>query len=130
LASGDFCQLSKAGLRTKIGMEYEMTLFDSNEKVEFLAMQSLHYDRYEDCQYFLERVDVNGKCGLVCGEESAEHGTNTKVLLEPVYHEITIHKVSSPKAIYKKYAVFADGDRIGQFTLVLNAWVPRTETVK
>jgi hypothetical protein len=130
LASGDFCQLSKAALHTKIGMEYEMTLFDSNEKVEFLATQSLHYDRYIDCQYYLERVNLDGKCGLACGEESAEHGIHTKVLLQPVYHEITIRKISSAKAIYKKYAVFADGDRIGQFTLVLNAWVPRTEAVK
>ena len=128
--SGDFCQLSKAGLSTKISTEHEMTIFDSNEKVEFLAMQSLHYDRYVDCQCFLERVNLYGKCGLVCGEEFAERRTNTKVLLEPIYHEITIRKISSPKAIYKKYAVFADGDRIGQFTLVLNAWVPRIETVK
>ena len=106
-----------------------MTLFDSNEKVEFLATQSLHYDRYVDRQYYLERVDIDGKCGLVCGEESAEHGTHTKVLLQPVYHDITIRKISSHKAVYKKYAVFADGDTIGQFTLVLNAWVSRAETV-
>ena len=128
--SGDFCQLSKVGLRTTIGMEYEMTLFDPNEKVESLATQCLHYDRYVDCQCFLERVEVEGKCGLVCGEESVGHETHAKVLLQPIYSEITIRKISSPKAIYKKYAVFADGDKVGQFTLVLNAWVPRAETVK
>jgi hypothetical protein len=69
-------------------------------------------------------VDVNGKYGLVCGEASAEHGTQAKVLLEPIYDQIEIYKVSSPKAIYNKYAVFADGTRVGLFTLVLNAWVP------
>jgi hypothetical protein len=101
-----------------------MTIFDSHEKVEYLATQCLHYDRYIDCQCFLERVNVDGKYGLVCGEDSAEHGTHSKVLLEPIYDEIEIYKVSSPKAIYNKYAVFADGTRVGQFTLVLNAWVP------
>jgi hypothetical protein len=105
-------------------MEYEMTIFDSNEKVEFLATQCLHYDRYIDCQCFLERVDVNGRYGLVCGEESEERGTHARIILEPIYNEIEIHKISGPKAIYKKYAVFADGDQIGQFTLILNAWVP------
>ncbi|SRR6266498_4313112 len=107
-----------------------MTLFDLNEKVEFLATQSLHYDRYVDCQYYLERVDVNGKYGLVCEEELDEQGTHSKILLEPIYDEINVCKISSHKAIYDKYAVFANGDRIGQFTLVLNAWVPRTETTK
>jgi hypothetical protein len=111
-------------------MEYEMTLFDPNEKVEFLATQCLHYDRYVDCQCFLERVDVDGKCGLVCGEESYEHGFHSKILLEPIYDEISIRKISSHKAIYDKYAVFANGNRIGDCTLVLNAWVPRTETAK
>jgi len=107
-----------------------MTLFDANEKVEFLATQSLHYDRYVDCQYYLERVNMNGKCGLVCGEESAEYGTHSKVLLESIYDEINISKISTHKAIYDKYAVFANGHRIGQFTLVLNAWMPRTKTTK
>ncbi len=102
-----------------------MTIFDKNEKVEFLATQSLHYDRYIDCQCFLERVDVNGKYGLVCGEGSDEHGNHSKVLLEPIYDEVTIRKISSYKAIYNKYAVFADDNQIGVFTLVLNAWVPR-----
>jgi hypothetical protein len=105
-------------------MERNMPIFDSNEKVEFLATQCLHYDRYVDCRCYLERVDVDGKYGLVCGEESAEYGTHSKILLEPVYDEIRVCKISSPKAIYNKYAVFANGTRIGQFTLVLNAWVP------
>lgn len=101
-----------------------MTIFDSKEKVEYLATQCLHYDRYVDSQCFLERVNVNGKYGLVCCEESGEYGVHSKVLLEPIYDEISIRKISSNKAIYKKYAVYANGTRIGQFTLVLNAWVP------
>jgi hypothetical protein len=120
----DFCQLSKVRLRTKIQMECEMTIFDAKEKVEFLGTQCLHYDRYVDCRCYLERINVDGKYGLVCGEESEEYGTHSKVLLEPVYDEIEVRKISSPKAIYKKYAVFANGDRVAQFTLVLNAWVP------
>jgi hypothetical protein len=69
-------------------------------------------------------VNVDGKYGLVCGEESTERETRAKVLLEPIYDQIEVYKVSSPKAIYNKYAVFANGTRVGQFTLVLNAWVP------
>lgn len=102
-----------------------MTIFDANEKVEFIAIQSLHYDRYSGCRYFLERIHVDGKCGLVCGEEVDDCGTHSRVLLEPVYTEIKVCRISSQKAIYDKYAVFADGNRIGQFTLVLNSWVPR-----
>lgn len=102
-----------------------MTIFDPSEKVEFIATQSLHYDRYACCHYFLERVQVNGKCGLVCGEELDEQATHLKVLLQPVYSDIRVRKISSQKAIYDKYAVFADGNWVGQFTLVLNAWVPR-----
>jgi hypothetical protein len=101
-----------------------MTIFSSNEKIEFLATQCLHYDRYVDCQCFLERVNVDGKYGLVCEEGSADYGSHSKILLEPIYDEINICKISSDKAIYDKYAVFANGARIGQFTLVLNAWVP------
>ena len=101
-----------------------MTIFNASEKVEFLATQCLNYDRYACCLYFLERVDVDGKCGLVCGERSDEFGTHEKVLLPPIYNEIRITKISTSKAIYDKYAVFADGDNIGQFTLGLNAWVP------
>jgi hypothetical protein len=101
-----------------------MTIFNTNEKVEFLATQCLNYDRYACCLYFLERVDVDGNVGLVCGEQSDEYGTHARVLLPPVYRDITVSKISSPKAIYDKYVVIADGDRIGQFTLGLNAWVP------
>lgn len=100
-----------------------MAIFNTNEKVEFLATQCLHYDRYVDCQCFLERVGVDGKYGLVC-EESNEHGSHAKVLLQPVYDEIEIRRISSPKAIYNKYAVFANENKVGEFTLVLNAWVP------
>jgi len=100
-----------------------MTVFDPCEKVEFLAKQSLHYDRYAGCNYFLERVDVGGKCGLVCGEQVDGGGTHARILLQPVYREITVRKISSRKARYDKYAVFADGKQIGLFTLVLNSWV-------
>ena len=101
-----------------------MTTFSTNEKAEFLATQSLNYDRYSCCLYFLKRVDVDGKYGLVCGEQSDEYGTHAKVLLPPVYQEIRITKISSTRAIYDKYVIIADGDKIGQFTLGLNAWVP------
>lgn len=102
-----------------------MTIFDSSEQIEYVAVQSLHYDRYAGCQYFLERVYVDGRCGLACGEQSDEFGTHTRVLLEPVYHDIRVSKVSGSRALYNRYDVFADGDRIGRFTLVLNAWEPR-----
>lgn len=101
-----------------------MTIFDTQERIEFLATQCLDYDRYACCEYFLERVDVNGKVGLVCGEQSDDFGTHARVLLPPVYNDIQITKISSPKAIYDKYLVFANGHQIGQFTLGLNAWVP------
>jgi hypothetical protein len=103
----------------------EVTIFDSSEKIEFIATQSLHYDRYSGCQYFLERVEVDGKCGLMCREESEEHGTHSKILLQPIYDDIKVSEISSKKAIYHKYAVFANGTKVGEFTLVLNAWVPR-----
>ena len=101
-----------------------MTIFDTNETVEALASQCLNYDRYACCLYFLERVNVNGKVGLVCGEQSDEFGTHAKVLLPPVYNDIKITKISSPRAIYDRYLVYANGEKIGQFTLGLNAWVP------
>ena len=101
-----------------------MTFFDASEKVEFLAAQCLNYDRYVCCTYFLERVDLDGKFGLVCGEQSDECGTHAKVLLPPVYNDIKITRISSHRAIYDKYVVFANGDKIGQFTLGRNAWVP------
>ena len=102
-----------------------MTIFDTNEKVEFIATQSLHYDRYQCCQDLLERVDVNGKYGLACEEVLDDCGTHSKILLQPIYNEIKIQKISGEKAIYDKYAIFANGDKVGEFTLVLNAWVTR-----
>jgi hypothetical protein len=102
-----------------------MTIFDASEKVEYLATQCLNYDRYSCCRYFLERVNVHGKYGLVCGEELEECGTHSKILLQPIYDEIRVCKVSSPKALYDRYAVFVDGNKIGEFTLVLNSWVLR-----
>ena len=101
-----------------------MTFFDTSEKHEFLATQCLNYDRYSSCMYFLERVDVDGKSGLVCGEHSDEFGTHAQVLLPPVYNDIKITKISSRKAIYDKYVVFANRAMMGQFTLGLNAWIP------
>jgi hypothetical protein len=102
-----------------------LTIFDSNEIVEFIATQSIHYDNYAGCRYFLERVQVNGKYGLVCGEELDECGTHSKVLLEPVYDEITVNKISGKRALYDRYEVFANGSKVGEFTLVLNAWIVR-----
>jgi hypothetical protein len=104
--------------------DLQMSIFDTDEKVEFLARQTLHYDRYAEHQYFLERVEVHGKCGLICGEQSDESGLHTKVLLPAVYDEIKVLKISSGKAIYKKFIVFADGIKVALFTLVLNSWVP------
>lgn len=101
-----------------------MNIFDSNEKIEFLARQTLHYDRYTGRLYFLERVEVNGKYGLICGEQSEEYGLHTKVLLPAVYDEIEVSKISSDRAIYKKYVVSANAVKVALFTLVLNAWVP------
>jgi hypothetical protein len=101
-----------------------MTIFDTDETAEFLATQCLNYDRYSCCLYFLERIGVDGKFGLVCGEQSDEFGAHAKVLLPPLYNDIKITKISSTKAIYDKYVIIADGDKIGQFTLGLNAWVP------
>ncbi|SRR6266498_1901112 len=101
-----------------------MTIFDSTEKVEFIATQCLHYDNYQGCEYYLERVDVKGKCGLVCREVLDSCGCHAKIILQPIYNDIKVHKISSDKAIYDKYEVFANGSKIGQFTLVLNSWVP------
>ena len=76
-----------------------MTFFSTSETTEFLATQCLHYDRYACCLYFLERADLDGKCGFVCGEQSDEFGMHDRVLLPPVYNEIGITKISSHKAI-------------------------------
>ena len=102
-----------------------MTLFAANEKLELVATQSFKYDNYSGCQYSLERIDVNGKCGLACVEELENCGPHAKILLPPVYEEIRIRKISTPKANYDRYAVFANGTRVGDFTMVLNSWVPR-----
>jgi hypothetical protein len=104
--------------------ETAMNIFDPEEKVEFLARQTLHYDRYAGRQYFLERVEVHDKCGLICVERSDEYGTHTKVLLPPVYDEIHVLKISSDRAIYNKYVIYANGIKVALFTMVLNAWVP------
>ena len=101
-----------------------MTIFAANEKVELLATQSLNYDKYQGYQYYLERVGVNGKYGLACEEILEGCGCHSKILLQPIYTEIQISKISSEKAIYDKYAIFANGNKVGEFTFVLNAWVP------
>jgi hypothetical protein len=101
-----------------------MSIFDPNEKVEFLARQTLHYDRYAGRQYFLERVEVHDKYGLICVEQSDEYGTHTKVLLPPVYDEIHVSKISSHKAIFNKYVVYGNGTKLALFTMVRDEWVP------
>jgi hypothetical protein len=101
-----------------------MNIFDPQEKVEFLARQTLHYDRYAGRQYFLERVQVHDKYGLICVEQSDEYGAHTKVLLPPVYDEIHVKKMSSDKAIFNKYVVFANGIKVALFTMIRDEWVP------
>jgi hypothetical protein len=101
-----------------------MNIFDPEEKIEFLARQTLHYDRYAGRQYFLERVEVHDKYGLICVEQSDEYGTHTKVLLPPVYDEIHVSKISSHKAIFNKYVVYANGIKVALFTMVRDEWVP------
>lgn len=101
-----------------------MNIFDPEEQVEFLARQTLHYDRYAGRQYLLERVQVHDKYGLICVEQSDEYGTHTKVLLPPVYDEIHVTKMSSHKAIFNKYVVYANGIKVALFTMVRDEWVP------
>ena len=100
-----------------------MTIFDSNERVEFIAIQNFHYDNYSGYEYYLGRVDVNGKCGLVCVEELENCGTHSIVILQPIYEDIQLQKRSTTKANYDKYIVLANGKKIGEFTMVLNEWV-------
>ena len=107
-----------------------MTIFDASEKVAPLAIQRFHYDSYSGYQYSLERVEWRGKCGLVCVEELENEGTNAKVILPPIYNDIKIYKISTRKSIHDKYEVFADGTMIGQFTLVLNEWIPRCKNYR
>jgi hypothetical protein len=101
------------------------TLFAQGEQIEYIAIQNFHYDNYDGHLCCLERVEVDGKYGLACKEELEGGGTYTHVLLQPIYEEITIRKISSPKANYDRYAVFADDKQVGEFTMVMNAWVPR-----
>jgi glutathione peroxidase-family protein len=99
------------------------TLFNPGERIEEIAIQNFHYDNYDGRLCCLERVEVNGKYGLACKEELESGGTHTHILLEPVHAEIHIRKISSAKANYDRYAVFADGEQVGQFTMVTSAWV-------
>ena len=101
-----------------------MNIFESDEKVEILARQTLHYDRYDGRQYFLERVEVHNKYGLICVEQSDEYGAHTRILLPPVYDEIHVTKMSSHKAIFNKYVVYANGIKLALFTMVRSEWVP------
>src|SRR6266498_3532279 len=102
-----------------------MSIFDTREKVEFIAMQNFHYDNYSGYKYYLERVDIKGKCGLVCIEEQENCVTHSTILLPPIYNEIKVCKISTTKANYDKYVVLANGTRIAEFTMVLNEWIPQ-----
>jgi hypothetical protein len=64
-------------------------------------------------------------CLLSYEEVLDDCGSHSKILLQPIYNEIRIRKISSEQAVYDKYAVFANRNRVGDFTLVVNAWVPR-----
>ena len=75
-----------------------MPIFDSSEKVQFIATQNFHYDNYSGYQYYLERVDVDGRCGLVCVEEFEDCATRSTILLEPINSDIKVCKISTPKA--------------------------------
>jgi glutathione peroxidase-family protein len=99
-----------------------MALFKQGERIEYIAIQNFHYDNYDGHLCCLERVEVNGKYGLACKEEVEGAGTHTHILLQPIYNEIHIRKISSPKANFDRYAVIADGEQVGEFTMVVNAW--------
>ncbi len=101
-----------------------MSIFDTNEKIEHIAAQNFHYDRYIGYQYYLERVDVDGKFGLVCAEELESGESHSKIVLQPVYDDINVQKISTVKANYDRYAVFTNGKKAGDFTMVLNEWIP------
>jgi hypothetical protein len=100
-----------------------MTLFAAGERIEFIAIQNFHYDNYDGRLCCLERVEVNGKYGLACHEELEDGSSHQHILLEPVYEEIQIQKISTPKAHYDRYAVLADGRQVGEFTMVVNSWI-------
>ncbi len=104
-----------------------MTIFDANEKVESIATQNFKYDSYSGYKYNLERVDVKGKCGLVCVEEQESWGSHATILLQPIYNDIKVCKISTSKANYDKYVVYANGKRRGEFTMVLNEWIPQSD---
>jgi hypothetical protein len=104
-----------------------MTIFDASENIQLIAQQNFRYDSYSGYKYYLERVDVKGKCGLVCVEEQENYGTHATVVLQPIYNNIKVCKISTVKANYDKYVVFADGNRIGEFTMVLNEWIPQCD---
>jgi hypothetical protein len=99
------------------------TFFSQGEHIEDIAIQNFKYDKYDGRLCCLERVEVNGKYGLACKEEGEDGAKHTHILLQPVYDEIHIRKISSPKANYDRYAVFADGEQVGAFTMVTNSWV-------
>lgn len=100
-----------------------MTIFNASEKVEFVATQNFKYDNYSGSKYYLERVDVDGKCGLVYVEEQENCGAHSTILLQPIYSDIRVCKVSTPKANFDKYIVYANGKRLGEFTMVINEWI-------
>ena len=99
------------------------SLFTDGEHIEFIAVQNFHYDNYDGRLCCLERVEVDGKYGLVCQEMLEGGGTHSHILLQPVYNEILIRKISSPKANFDRYVVIADGNQVGEFTMVVNTWV-------
>ena len=99
------------------------SLFTVREHIEFIAVQNFHYDKYDGRLCWLERVEVDGKYGLACREDLEAGGTYSHILLQPVYNEIRIQKISSPKANYDRYIVIADDNQVGEFTMVTNSWV-------
>ena len=100
-----------------------MSIFDASEKVEFIATQNFKYDSYSGYKYYLERVDVKGKCGLVYVEEQENCCAHSMILLQPIYNDIKVCKISTTKANYDKYVVYANGKRLGEFPMVLNEWI-------
>ncbi len=102
-----------------------MTIFDASEKIELVASQNFKYDCYSGYKYYLERVDVKGKSGLICVEEQENCCSRATVVLQPIYNDIKVCKISTVKANYDRYVVYANGRRVGEFTMVLNEWIPQ-----
>lgn len=100
-----------------------MTLFAPGEHIEYIAFQNFRYDNYAGRLCCLERVEVDGKYGLACKEELEGGGSHTHILLEPIYNDIHVRKISSHKANFDRYAVIADGNQVGEFTMVTNSWI-------